>query len=45
MAKVNGNVVEQVIRPTGLVDPQIVIKPIKGQIDDLLNEISIRAER
>ena len=45
MAKVNGDVVEQVIRPTGLVDPQIVIKPIKGQIDDLLHEINIRAER
>ncbi|NCX16446.1 MAG: excinuclease ABC subunit UvrB [Actinobacteria bacterium] len=45
MAKVNGDVVEQVIRPTGLVDPQIVIKPIKGQIDDLLNEITIRAEK
>jgi excinuclease ABC subunit B len=45
MAKVNGDVVEQVIRPTGLVDPKIVIKPIKGQIDDLLEEINIRAER
>jgi len=45
MAKVNGEVVEQVIRPTGLIDPQIVIKPIKGQIDDLLHEINIRAER
>jgi len=45
MAKVNGDVVEQVIRPTGLIDPQIVIKPIKGQIDDLLHEISIRAEK
>ncbi|CAB4791656.1 unannotated protein [freshwater metagenome] len=45
MAKVDGDVVEQVIRPTGLVDPQIVIKPIKGQIDDLLHEINIRAER
>ena len=45
MAKVDGDVVEQVIRPTGLVDPQIVIKPIKGQIDDLLHEITIRAER
>ena len=45
MAKVSGDVVEQVIRPTGLVDPQIVIKPIKGQIDDLLHEISIRAEK
>lgn len=45
MAKVDGDVVEQVIRPTGLVDPQIVIKPIKGQIDDLLHEIMIRAEK
>jgi len=45
MAKVDGDVVEQVIRPTGLVDPGIVIKPIKGQIDDLLNEINIRAAR
>jgi len=45
MAKVDGDVVEQVIRPTGLVDPQIVIKPIKGQIDDLLNEINIRAAK
>ena len=45
LAKVNGDVVEQVIRPTGLVDPQIVIKPIKGQIDDLLNEINVRAAK
>jgi len=42
---VHGDVVEQVIRPTGLVDPKVVIKPIKGQIDDLLNEIQIRAEK
>ena len=40
-----GDVVEQVIRPTGLVDPKILIKPIKGQIDDLLNEINIRVEK
>ena len=45
LEKVNGDVVEQVIRPTGLVDPQIVVKPIKGQIDDLLGEIQLRAER
>ena len=45
MAKVDGDVVEQVIRPTGLVDPQIIVKPIKGQIDDLLHEINIRAEK
>src|ERR671913_2058063 len=38
-------VVEQIIRPTGLVDPQIVVKPSKGQIDDLLEEIRGRAER
>ena len=45
LAKVDGDVVEQVIRPTGLVDPQIIIKPIKGQIDDLLSEINIRATK
>ena len=45
LEKVSGNVVEQVIRPTGLVDPKVVIKPIKGQIDDLLHEIRIRAEK
>lgn len=45
MAKVNGDVVEQVIRPTGLVDPQIVVKPIKGQIDDLVEQIRLRAGR
>ena len=38
-------VVEQIIRPTGLVDPQIVVKPSKGQIDDLLEEIRLRAGR
>ncbi len=37
--------VEQIIRPTGLVDPQIVIKPSKGQIDDLLEEIRIRSAK
>ena len=45
MEKVAGDVVEQVIRPTGLVDPAIIIKPIKGQIDDLLNEINIRSAK
>ena len=44
LAKADG-VVEQIIRPTGLVDPQIVVKPSKGQIDDLLEEIKLRAER
>ena len=37
--------VEQIIRPTGLVDPEVIIKPTKGQIDDLLGEIAIRSER
>jgi len=44
LAKSDG-VVEQIIRPTGLIDPEIILKPTKGQIDDLLHEISIRAER
>jgi excinuclease ABC subunit B len=44
LAKADG-VVEQIIRPTGLVDPQIVVKPSKGQIDDLLEEIKARTER
>ena len=38
-------IVEQVIRPTGLVDPEIIVKPVDGQIDDLLSEINIRIER
>ena len=38
-------VVQQIIRPTGLVDPKLVVKPTKGQIDDLLEEIRVRAER
>jgi excinuclease ABC subunit B len=38
-------VVEQIIRPTGLVDPEVVLKPTKGQIDDLVHEIRVRAER
>jgi excinuclease ABC subunit B len=45
LEKVAGDVVEQVIRPTGLIDPQIILKPIKGQIDDLVHQIRIRAER
>ncbi|MFM1786636.1 MAG: hypothetical protein RL228_586 [Actinomycetota bacterium] len=44
LEKVQGDVVEQVIRPTGLIDPEIVVKPTKGQIDDLLHEIKIRTE-
>ncbi|CAJ63249.1 ATP-dependent DNA excision repair enzyme UvrABC, UvrB subunit [Frankia alni ACN14a] len=38
-------VVEQIIRPTGLLDPEVVLKPTKGQIDDLVHEIRLRAER
>ncbi len=45
LAKTNNQFVEQVIRPTGLVDPQIILKPIKGQIDDLIAEIKIRADK
>ena len=45
LEKSKGEFVEQVIRPTGLVDPKVVIKPIKGQIDDLLGEIKSRVER
>jgi excinuclease ABC subunit B len=43
--KVQGDVVEQVIRPTGLIDPEIIVKPSKGQIDDLMHEIRLRAEK
>ena len=45
LTKSGGAVVEQVIRPTGLVDPQVEVRPVKGQVDDLLEEIRIRAER
>ncbi len=45
LEKTNNDVVEQVIRPTGLVDPKIVVKPIKGQIDDLIKKIKLRADR
>ena len=42
--KSGNRIIEQVIRPTGLTDPKIVIRPVKGQVDDLLNEIRKRAE-
>jgi excinuclease ABC subunit B len=45
MQQAQGEFVEQVIRPTGLVDPQVVVKPTKGQIDDLMHEIQLRTER
>jgi len=41
---ITGQVVEQIIRPTGLVDPQVEIRPIEGQVDDLIREIRIRVE-
>src|ERR1700675_1359555 len=45
LTKSGGVVVEQVIRPTGLVDPQVEIRPVKGQVDDLLEEIRMRSEK
>ncbi len=45
LRKTGGEIVEQVIRPTGLVDPQVIIKPTKGQIDDLIGEIRDRADK
>jgi excinuclease ABC subunit B len=45
LTKSGGMVVEQVIRPTGLVDPQVEIRPVKGQVDDLLEEIRVRSGR
>jgi excinuclease ABC subunit B len=45
LTKSGGAYVEQVIRPTGLIDPEIEIRPVKGQVDDLLEEIRVRAER
>jgi excinuclease ABC subunit B len=45
MQKAGGVVVEQVIRPTGLMDPRVDVRPVKGQVDDLLAEIRVRAER
>jgi excinuclease ABC subunit B len=45
LSKSQGVVVEQIIRPTGLIDPPIEVRPVKGQIDDLLQEIRTRAEK
>ncbi|HEX2176732.1 MAG TPA: excinuclease ABC subunit UvrB [Nocardioidaceae bacterium] len=47
LAKVGGadNVVEQIIRPTGLVDPEVVVRATRGQIDDLIHEVQLRVER
>jgi excinuclease ABC subunit B len=43
--KVGGDTVEQIIRPTGLVDPEVIVKPTKGQIDDLIHEIRTRTDK
>jgi excinuclease ABC subunit B len=45
LRKADGEVVEQVIRPTGLVDPEIQVRPVEGQVDDLVEEIRICAEQ
>jgi excinuclease ABC subunit B len=45
LTKAAGVVVEQIIRPTGLIDPEVEVRPVKGQIDDLLHEIRQRAEK
>jgi len=45
LKKVEGEVIEQIIRPTGLLDPVVEVRPVKGQIDDLLEECRLRAER
>lgn len=45
LEKTQGEVIEQIIRPTGLLDPVVEVRPVKGQIDDLLEECRVRAER
>src|SRR5436190_7553219 len=45
LTKTSGEVIEQIIRPTGLIDPEVEVRPIRGQVDDLLHEIRLRAER
>ncbi len=45
LTKTGGEVVEQIIRPTGLTDPEVEVRPVRGQIDDLLEECRVRAER
>jgi excinuclease ABC subunit B len=44
-AEMSEQVVEQIVRPTGLIDPEVEVRPTKGQVDDLLHEIRVRAER
>lgn len=45
LEKSKGRVIEQIIRPTGLIDPKLVVRPVSGQVDDLLGEIRKRAEK
>ncbi len=45
LSKTGGEVIEQVIRPTGLIDPEVDVRPVQGQVDDLLNEVRERAEK
>jgi excinuclease ABC subunit B len=45
LTKTSGAVIEQIIRPTGLLDPEVDVKPIRGQVDDLLHQIRLRAEQ
>jgi excinuclease ABC subunit B len=45
LSKTGGEIVEQVIRPTGLLDPLVEVRPVRGQIDDLLHECRVRAEK
>jgi excinuclease ABC subunit B len=45
LTKAAGEVVEQIIRPTGLMDPEVEVRPVKGQIDNLLEEVRVRTER
>jgi excinuclease ABC subunit B len=45
LTRSGGTVVEQLIRPTGLVDPEVEVRPVKGQVDDLLEQIRVRAAR
>ena len=45
LTKTSGAVIEQIIRPTGLMDPEVDVRPIRGQVDNLLHEIRLRAEK
>ena len=45
LRQTEGEVIEQIIRPTGLLDPEVEVRPVRGQIDDLLNEVRVRSER